>query len=307
MELSSQLVKEMAEKAGFARCGIARAQVLADARSCFAQALVEGRHAEMHFLEREVEKRFNPAHLLDGCRSVVVLLYNYRVNAAPTSNRYRTARYTWIEEDYHTLLKRLAQPVAETLTALSPEIHCRITVDGSCISEKNWAQKAGVGCYGKNGVIHNDDGSFFLIATILVDAEFDHYDAETTSDCGDCHRCIDACPAGAIVAPYQVDARKCFAYQTVECKSPDEETLKNAPLLFGCDVCQEVCPRNNKNTQPLTNNPKTSLFLHLQNEQWENLSREDFKRYFGNTAIARRKYDRFVHAIQIRKKELDDE
>lgn len=303
MVLSSQDVKEAAKAAGFSRCGVARAQSLADARGRFEQALKDQRHADMLFLEREVEKRFNPALLLDGCQSVVVLLYNYRIADTPASDRYRTARYTWIEEDYHTLLKRLATKVVESIQTQQPDTLCRVTVDGSCISEKNWAQRAGVGCYGKNGLIHNDDGSFFLIATILLDAEFDAYDEESASDCGDCHRCIDACPAKAITAPYQVDARKCFSYQTVENKTPEDETLKRAPLLFGCDVCQEVCPRNNKNVTQPTNNPKTSLFLHLQNQQYESLTKEDFKRYFGNTAIARRKYDRFMRAIRIKNKE----
>lgn len=303
MVLSSQDVKEAAKVAGFSRCGVARAQSLTDARSRFAQALMDKRHADMHFLEREVEKRFDPALLLEECKSVVVLLYNYRMAATPASDRYRTARYTWIEEDYHTLLKRLANPLVDDIQRQRPDTHCRITVDGSCISEKNWAQQAGVGCYGKNGLIHNDDGSFFLIATILVDAEFDEYDEESSSDCGDCHLCMDACPAKAITAPYQVDARKCFSYQTVENKVPDDEVLKNAPLIFGCDVCQEVCPKNNKMRQPLSDNPKTSLFLHLQNQQYESLTKEDFKRYFGNTAIARRKYDRFMRAIRIKNKE----
>lgn len=300
--LSSQRIKELALSAGFSHCGIARACELGDARRRFESSLQAGRQAEMHFLEKDVDKRFNPALLLDNCQSVIVLLFDYRIAEQPASDRYRTARYTWIEEDYHTLLKRLAMPLVEDLESQQEGVQCRITVDSSCISEKNWAQEAGVGCYGKNGLIHNAEGSFYVIATILVNATFDCYDEAQTSDCGDCHLCMDACPANALSTPYCVDARRCFAYHTVENKQADDETLKQAPLIFGCDVCQEVCPKNKKKTKPASDNPKTSLFLHLQNEQLENLTREEFKHYFGNTAIARRKYDRFCRAIELKKK-----
>lgn len=300
--ISSALLKQWASEAGFSHCGIAVARPLKEAELQFKEAIGEGRHADMHFLERDVECRFDPAQLLPGCKSVLVVLYNYLVDEEPASDRYRTARYTWIE-DYHILVKRQLQLVVDRVEQHFPGVQCRITVDSSCISEKNWAAEAGVGCYGKNGLVHSEDGSFFVIGTMLMDCAVDKYDTFRNSDCGACRLCIDSCPAKALEYPYRVDARKCFAYHTVENKMPEDKLIEEAPLLYGCDVCQEVCPKNHKKGVAESEQPKTSLFLRLQNGQLENLSKEDFKYYFGNTAIARRKYDRFYHAIQIRKKE----
>lgn len=299
MVFSTQQIKEWAYELGFSHCGIARARHLNEAQSLFENALSEGRHADMHFLERDVDKRFRPSELLPNCQSVIVVAYNYLVDEPPASDKYRTARYTWIE-DYHTLVKGMLEELLWKIYQIG-ECSCRITVDGSCISEKNWAVEAGIGCYGKNGLIHNEDGSFFVLGTILADFLCDHYDAVRESDCGECRICVEKCPAGALSSPYRVDARKCFSYHTVENKTPEDKFLETAPLIYGCDVCQEVCPKNHKKEMPVLDQPKTSLFLRLQNLQLENLTQEDFKCYFGNTAIARRKYERFYHAIQIRK------
>lgn len=299
MIFSAKQIKKIAGELGFSRCGISRAHPLDEARSLFETALLEGRHAEMHFLEKDVPKRFNPSELLPNCQSVIVVAYNYLVDIQPASSKYRMARYTWIE-DYHTLLKRMLEEMVGEISKMG-ECSCRITVDSSCISEKNWAVEAGIGCYGKNGLIHNDDGSFFVLGTILADFACDGYDYIRKSDCGDCRICMDKCPARALDTPYRVDARRCFSYHTVENKSIENELVRKAPLVYGCDVCQEVCPKNIKKRISVSDKPKTSLFLRLQNEQLENLSKEDFKHYFGNTAIARRKYERFFQAIQIRK------
>lgn len=301
MVFSSQQIKEWAYELGFSHCGIARARRLNEAQSLFENALSEGRHADMHFLERDMNKRFCPSDLLPNCQSVIVVAYNYLVDEQPASDKYRTARYTWIE-DYHTLLKGMLEEMVLKISTIG-ECRCRITVDSSCISEKNWAVEAGIGCYGKNGLIHNEDGSFFVLGTILADFGCDQYDSARESDCGNCRICVEKCPAGALESPYRVDARKCFSYHTVENKMSENKLLEKAPLIYGCDVCQEVCPKNHKKEKASSDQPKTSLFLRLQNEQLENLSKEDFKHYFGNTAIARRKYNRFLHAIQIRKNE----
>ena len=301
MLFSANTIKELACAAGFSSCGIARARSLDVARGQFEDALAQGRQASMRFLERDVDKRFNPEKLLPGCQSVIVVTYNYCIDEEPASDKYRTARYTWIE-DYHVVVKELLDRVVEQMRTITV-CQCRVTVDSSCISEKNWAVEAGIGCYGKNGLIHNDSGSFFVIGTILTDIEFDCYDTACESDCGDCRLCVESCPAHALETPFCVDARKCFSFHTVENKDADRELLGKAPLLFGCDVCQEVCPRNQKKRTSVSGKPKTSLFLRLQNEQFENLSKEDFKRYFGNTSIARRKYDRFIEAVQTRNKE----
>ena len=299
MVMRSDEVKQWILDAGFSHVGIAPAHALCEAEERFMAAIGEGRHADMRFLERDVHKRFDPVELLPGCQSVIVAALDYRITEQPASDKYRTARYTWIE-DYHVLVKRMLKEVVDKLLEQDSSVQCRITVDSSCISEKNWAVEAGVGCYGKNGLVHNDDGSYFVFGIILTTCAFDHYDSPKKSDCGDCMLCVNSCPAQAL-SPYKVDANKCFAYQTVENKNTDIEVLVRAPLVFGCDCCQEVCPKNKKNAGPRPNVLKSSLFLRLQNEEMENLSPEEFKTYFGDTAMARRKYERFSRAISAKK------
>jgi len=295
--ISSALLKQWAVRAGFAACGVAPARRLMEQELRFRESLGEGRQAEMHFLERDIVRRFNPEQLLPGCKSVMVVLYNYLIDEKPASDKYRTARYSWIE-DYHSLLKRQLQQVADRVVEQCPGVQYRITVDSSCISEKNWAAEAGVGCFGKNGLIHNDDGSFFVIGALLLDCAVEKYDFFRKSDCGTCRICVEKCPAKALEHPFKVDARRCFAYHTIENKNPDIEILENAPLIYGCDICQEVCPKNKKNNQKHPSVSKTSLFLQLQNQGMENLTKEDFKTYFGDTSIARRRYERLKMAIE---------
>lgn len=298
--LLAKQIKEIALQEGFDRCGIARARNLKEAKKHFEQSIHRGYHASMLFLEREVDKRFDPSMLLPNCKSVVVVTYNYTTSAVPASNKYRTARYTWIQ-DYHRFMKEQLQRVIERIQQIEP-CQCRATVDSSCISEKNWAVEAGVGVWGKNGVIHNEKGSFFVLGTILIDTAVDFYDSAKESDCGTCQLCVQNCPAHALDHPYSVEATRCYAFHTIENKNLDNEILENAPLLFGCDICQEVCPKNKKNQSNSLNETKSSLFLRLQNEEFEHLTREAFKRYFGDTAIARRKFDKFYCAIEKKSK-----
>jgi len=298
--LSAAQIKAKALGLGFMQCGIAPAHALNESQSLFEQSLEEGLHAEMHFLEREVSQRFNPESLLEGCQSVIVVTWSYLTDAQPASDLYRTARYTWVE-DYHQVVRRELQPLADYVAQLVPDAKCRITVDSSRISEKQWAVQSGVGCIGKNGLIHNESGSFFVLGVLLTTARVDAYDSPKMSDCGDCNICVQSCPAHALDTPYRVDARRCFAYQTVENKMVEDSVLERSPLVFGCDICQEKCPRNKKNLQKVLKMSKSSVFLRLQNRDFENLTQDEFKTYFGETAIARRTYKRFYHAIEIKR------
>lgn len=290
---------------GFSHCGIAPAHSLDSAKLQFERSIEEGYHAEMHFLERDVEKRFDPEQLLSHCQSVIVVALDYRIAEQPQSDRYRTARFTWVE-DYHVLVKDALTLLVEKIQQILPEAHCRITVDSSCISEKQWAAEAGVGCYGKNGLIHNSSGSFFVLGTVLADFQVDSYDKPMFSDCADCRLCVEYCPANALSDPYRVDARRCYAYHTIENKNPDNEVLANAPRVFGCDACQEICPKNKKNDLKSPKILKSSLFLRLQNREVENLTKEAFLSNFGNTAIARRKYERFQKAIAAKMTDIQE-
>ena len=301
--LSSQAIKSWAAEIGFQDCGIARAHPLTEAAAEFKQSIAKDFHAEMHFLERDIDGRFSPETLLPGCKSVVVVTYNYLTDAQPKSDRYRMARYTWIQ-DYHILVKELLQKLADVIITYYPTVKYRITVDSSAISEKRWAMEAGVGSLGKNGLIHNEFGSFFVLGVLLLDQFCDNYDLSSPkSDCGSCEICVKSCPVNALENPFQVDARRCIAYHNTEDKSPNYNELAKEKYLFGCDICQEVCPRNKKKfTNPL-NISKTSVFLPLENDDLETLSESDFKRYFSDTSILRRKYARFRSLIEAKRQQ----
>ena len=300
---SSQQIKSWAAEVGFQDCGIARARMLVDAEEDFRHVIDGGLHAEMHYLERNIDNRFNPESLLPNCKSVVVVTYNYLTDARPASDKYLTARYTWIQ-DYHILVKELLEELAGKIISVCPSVHYRATVDSSAISEKRWAMEAGVGCMGKNGLIHNQHGSFFVLGVLLLDQFCDKYDESLRkSDCGECEICVRSCPANALEIPFQVDARRCFSYRNTEDKTPNYSELADNKYLFGCDICQEVCPRNKKKFSNPSNISKKSLFLPLKNNDWESLSETDFKRYFSDTSILRRKYARFRSLIEAKRQQ----
>ena len=259
--LSSQQIKSWAAEVGFQDCGIARARVLVEAEKEFRQSIEKDYQADMHYLERNIDNRFNPETLLPDCKSVIVVTYNYLTDNHPKSDRYQFARYTWIQ-DYHILVKNLLEQLAEKLVDNCPSIRYRATVDSSAISEKRWAMEAGVGCLGKNGLIHNRHGSFFVIGILLVDRFCDEYDQSLLkSDCGSCEICVKSCPVNALETPFQVDARRCVSYHNTEDKSPDYNELASNKYVFGCDICQEVCPRNKKKKSNPLNISKNSLFI----------------------------------------------
>ena len=301
--LSSQQIKTWATEIGFQDCGIARARVLVEAEKEFRQSIEKDYQADMHYLERNIDNRFNPETLLPDCKSVIVVTYNYLTDNHPKSDRYQFARYTWIQ-DYHILVKDLLEKLAKRLIGAYPSIRYRATVDSSAISEKRWAMEAGVGCMGKNGLIHNRHGSFFVIGILLVDRFCDEYDQSLPkSDCGSCEICVRSCPVNALETPYQVDARRCVSYHNTEDKSPNYSELSSNKYVFGCDICQEVCPHNKKkNANPL-NISKNSLFLPLENNDLETLSETDFKHYFSDTSILRRKYARFRSLIEAKRQQ----
>lgn len=301
--LSSQQIKSWATAVGFQDCGIARARVLVEAEEEFRHSIDNAYHADMHYLERNIDNRFNPDTLLSGCRSVIVLTYNYLTDDRPKSDRYQLARYTWIQ-DYHVLVKNLLGDLAEKIVNNYPLVKYRITVDSSAIAEKRWAMEAGVGYMGKNGLIHNKNGSFFVIGILLVDQFCDIYDESLPkSDCGKCEICVKSCPVNALETPFQVDARRCVSYHNTEDKIPNYSELASQKYIFGCDICQEVCPHNKKkNANPL-NVSKNSLFLPLKNDDLETLSEADFKHYFSNTSILRRKYERFRSLIEAKRQQ----
>ena len=292
-QTSAEIIKEKAIELGFTRCGIAQARPLSEEQQKFELIIREGRHAQMNYLSRESEKRFSPELFFPNCKSVIVCLYHYDANIKISSD-YRIARYAYLQ-DYHLFIK-------EKLERLATFIHqekgnYKITVDSSPISEKNWAVKAGLGSIGKNSLFRSKEGSFCFIGTILTDLSFD-YDMENPVECGDCTRCIDACPTQAIIRPYCVDANRCISCRTIEEKNAIHPCDPDDLWIFGCDICQEVCPHNAKPFHNPDVENYFSLFLHFKNEDFEELDKEKFDFFFKGSSLERRKFENVKREIK---------
>ncbi len=301
--LSNQSIKKEAQNCDFTFCGIAEPDSFTMEKIWFENAIKNGFHANMGYLERDIDARFNPEHLLPNCKSVVVLLFNYFTGKTINSS-YRISKYAFVQ-DYHHLVSNQIEKMVAKLKSNGAQFNYTISVDSGKISEKNWAIKAGLGNYGKNGLLLTPKGSYFFIGLLLLDQKMDFYDQNELNpihSCGNCTLCIDHCPTKAIVKPYVIDAKRCLSYQTLSNKTPDYDVVKEHPWIYGCDVCQEVCPKNKKsevNPYAVTN---SSLFLHFQDSDFENLTKEAFDHYFSNTSIGSKGYEKLLQFIKNRQK-----
>jgi epoxyqueuosine reductase len=286
----SRRVKQAASELGFDLVGIARADRV-DEADLLAEWLDRGRHGTMRWMENWREKRVDPRLLVEGCRSVVSvgLLYKQPDRDAPQPPGTKVARYAW-GEDYHRVLKDKLQALLARGRALDPAFEGRAFTDSGPVMERWWAQRAGLGWRGKNTLLLNKRlGSFFFLGEILVRAELEP-DPAGVDHCGTCTRCIDACPTGAIVAPRELDARRCISYWTIEHRgelSPEEEESVGK-WLFGCDVCQDVCPWNRD--APDTREERFGSRAAAWPASLDDIltmSGEEFDARFGDSAIER--------------------
>jgi epoxyqueuosine reductase len=303
----SKWIKTRASELGFAACGISAAAYLENDAERLDRWLQNGYHGEMNYMARNLEKRLDPRVLLPGSKSVISVLMNYYPAEQPSAeNNYRLARYAY-GKDYHLIIrKRLKQLIAE-LKELAGDIQARAFTDSAPVLDKAWAEKAGLGWIGKNTcLIHPGLGSFVFIGEIFTDLELE-YDTHQINDlCGGCTRCLDACPTGAIIAPRLLDARKCISYYTIEFSGdlPPEEKENFKDWIFGCDICQEVCPWNRK-AQPHTENdfiPHPGL-KDMTREKWEGLGKDQFQALFRGSAVKRTRYEGLKRNILFLKKQ----
>jgi epoxyqueuosine reductase len=283
-------VKDAARDLGFDLVGIARAEAV-DEADLLSEWLARGRHGTMRWMESWREKRVDPRLLVEGCRSIVSvgLVYRRPDRDAPQPPGAKVARYAW-GEDYHRVLKDKLHALLEHGRALDPAFEGRAFTDSGPVMERWWAERAGLGWRGKNTLLLNKRlGSFLFLGELLVRAELEP-DVPGVDHCGTCTRCIDACPTSAIVAPRQLDARRCIAYWTIEHRgelSPEDEATVGE-WLFGCDVCQEVCPWNRD--APETGEER----FRARADAWPSalddlltMRAEEFDARFGDTAIER--------------------
>jgi epoxyqueuosine reductase len=290
----TQLIKDTAKKLGFQSCGIAKARFLAEEEARLSQWLSQKKQGEMAYMENHFDMRLDPRKLVDGAKSVISLSYNYFTNAKQSDpNAPKISKYAY-GEDYHFVVKNKLKSLLAIIQTEIGNVNARVFVDSAPIMEKAWAQQSGLGWIGKNAnLINQQNGSFFFLAEIIIDIDLS-YDAPVTDHCGTCTKCIDACPTEAIVAPYVVDGSKCISYFTIELKNefPKEMKGKFDNWMFGCDICQDVCPWN-KFAKPHQENlfePSNDL-LSMSKREWQEITQETFQVLFKNSAVKRTKFE----------------
>jgi epoxyqueuosine reductase len=292
-EKYSQLIKAEAKRLGFLSCGISKAGFLEEEAPRLENWLNQNRHGEMKYMENHFDKRLNPMLLVDDAKSVISLLLNYYPSETQNSDSYKISKYAY-GEDYHFVIKEKLKELLYTIQTEIGEVRGRAFVDSAPVLDKAWAAKSGLGWIGKNSnLLTQQVGSFYFIAELVVDLDLE-YDHATTDHCGTCTACIDACPTEAIVSPYIVDGSKCISYFTIELKEniPTEMKGKMDDWIFGCDVCQDICPWNRfskSHNEPLFN-PNSGL-LSFTKKDWEEITEETFKKVFTNSAVKRTKYE----------------
>lgn len=291
---NSKFIKDEAKKLGFMFCGIAKADFLEQEAPRLENWLKKNMHGEMQYMENHFDKRLDPRLLVDGAKSVISLVLNYYTpdeqadRLGPKISKYAYGN------DYHHVIKDKLKLLLEAISENIGEVNGRGFVDSAPVLDKAWAKKAGLGWIGKNGnLLNKKAGSFFFLAELIVDLELE-YDIEPTADhCGTCTNCIDACPTDAIVAPYIVDGSRCISYLTIELKNeiPTEFKGKMDNWMFGCDICQDVCPWNKFSV--LHNEPSFQPhpeLLGLKSADWQDITEDVFKKVFKNSAVKRTKF-----------------
>ncbi|MEZ4810426.1 MAG: tRNA epoxyqueuosine(34) reductase QueG [Allomuricauda sp.] len=292
IETHTQLIKTEAKRLGFLSCGISKAQFLEEEAPRLEQWLNQNMHGEMRYMENHFDKRLDPTKLVDGAKSVISLLLNYYPSQKQNPDSYKMSKYAY-GTDYHFVIKDKLKTLLHFIQDEIGEVHGRAFVDSAPVLDKAWAARSGLGWMGKHSnLLTQQVGSFYFIAELIVDLELE-YDTPVTDHCGTCTACMDACPTEAIVEPYVVDGSKCISYFTIELKSaiPSEFQGKFDEWMFGCDVCQDVCPWNrfSKPHQEPLFNPHPEL-LSMDKKDWEEITEGVFQKIFKKSAVKRTQY-----------------
>jgi len=290
----SQLIKDEALRLGFMACGIAKAEFLEEEAPRLEKWLNHNHHGEMKYMENYFDKRLDPRLLVDGAKSIISLSLNYYTEDKQTDpNAPKISKYAY-GQDYHTIIKEKLKALMFFIEENIGEVSGRAFVDSAPVLDRAWAKKSGIGWIGKNSnLISKTDGSFFFLAELIVDLELDYDHAFQTDHCGTCTRCLDACPTDAIIAPQVVDGSKCISYLTIELKDeiPSQFKDKMDNWMFGCDICQDVCPWNrfSKVHNEDVFKPENGL-LDLNAQELTEITEDVFKKVFKNSAVKRTKF-----------------
>ncbi|WP_298761509.1 tRNA epoxyqueuosine(34) reductase QueG [uncultured Psychroserpens sp.] len=299
----SEFIKSEAKRLGFLSCGISKAEFLEEEAPRLETWLTNNAHGEMRYMENHFDKRLDPTKLVEGSKSVVSLLLNYFPSEIQNTESYKLSKYAF-GTDYHFVIKDKLKQLLHSIQDEIGDVHGRAFVDSAPVLDKAWAAKSGLGWIGKHSnLLTQQVGSFYFIAELIIDLDLE-YDHIVSDHCGTCRACIDACPTQAITEPYVVDGSKCISYFTIELKDniPSEFKGQFDDWMFGCDVCQDVCPWNRfskAHSEPLFN-PHPEL-LSMSKKDWEEITKETFNKVFKNSAVKRTKFVGLQRNIQFLK------
>lgn len=288
----SKKVKEIGNEVGFDFVGISKAEELTTEAYRLENWLNKNYHGEMAYMANHFEKRINPAVLVPGAKSVISFMLNYYPEKKQENSDFKVSKYAY-GDDYHEVIKKMLAEFYQKLSAEFGQVEGRYFVDSAPVMDKAWAKKSGLGWMGKNtNIISPKSGSFFFLAEFISDLELTP-DGPIKDYCGTCTRCIDACPTDAIVEPYVVDGSKCISYFTIELKNEIPQSMKGSfdNWIFGCDICQDVCPWNRFSTPHSMHEFEINPSIQtMNNEEWEAITEEGFKVLFKHSPIKRTKF-----------------
>lgn len=297
---NTRYLKSLASELGFSFCGVSRAEFLDEEAPRLEEWLRRGYAGRMSYLERNADKRLDPRLLVPGAKSVVSLLYNYAPSTELSTGGFKISRYAY-GEDYHTVIKELLFALLSRLQEKIGAIEGRVFVDSAPVMERAWAARSGLGWIGKNSLLLNkQQGSYFFLAELILDLDLEG-DGPTKDYCGSCTACMDACPTGAIPEPYVVNGSACISYYTIELKEsiPDTVRGKFGNWIFGCDICQEVCPWNRfakPHSEPRFM-PSESI-KEMNPSDWIELTESVFNTLFPHSAVRRTGYEGLTRNIR---------
>lgn len=284
----NQFVKQLALEEGFDFCGVSKAEFLEQEAPRLENWLNQHMQGEMAYMANHFDKRLDPRKLVPEAKSVISLLLNYFPAQQIESGGPKISRYAY-GRDYHKVLKQRMKRLVERLKTEIGDFNGRIFVDSAPVMDKVWAAKSGIGWIGKHSnLINKQMGSYLFVAEIICDLEIEP-DVPINDYCGTCTKCIDACPTDAIVAPYVVDGSKCISYYTIELKNaiPTEAKGKLENWMFGCDICQEVCPWNRFSEPTKVADFEPRQHTKLSQQDWEEITEEVFNKVTEGTPLRR--------------------
>ncbi len=297
----SDIIKKQASILGFDACGIAKAGFLSEDENFLKQWLQSKAHGEMGYMENYFDKRLNPQLLVENARSVIVVLLNYFPQKLQNTSAPQLAKYAY-GSDYHYIIKSKLNELKEFIAQHAGIVNGTAYCDSAPVLERRWAEKAGLGWVGKNtNLLNSELGSFFFIGELVVDMKLE-YDVPQVDRCGSCSRCIDACPTKALTK-HRVDASRCISYLTIEKKGeiPEEFQAHLSNCLFGCDICQDVCPWNKKKAHPhhFEELQPSDFLLNMMQEDWEMMTKGLFNALFKKSAVKRAGYNKIMDTLKV--------